>query len=1100
LWSLLVLAACTDDPGQGQATNSPNTGLDGGSDDGSKTPVLSVPSTDQRNEADAGAVTKPKASDDKPQSFESDLTKQASGGGARGAGGTVGGASAGDSAGGLTGASAPVNAGAAPPTTVSQGASSEAERAIVEADIIQVAGNTLYALSQYGGLSAIDISDPTKLRLLGRYRELTGTPFEMYLRDSVAIVMFTSWGEYKKQTDGSYLWIQTSKVLALDTADPSAIKAIGSFDVPGSVSDSRVVGDVMYVVGYQDGYCWDCKQNQPLTSVLSLNIANPRAITRVDSLEFAGSADGYGGGKRSISVNTQRIYIAGPEYGQQQPTGSTIQVVDISNAGGDLVEGTTVKVAGQITNRWQLDEYQNVLRVISQPFPWWNGTNQAATSVQTFTVSSSQKISALGNLTLQIPSDETLESVRFDGVRGYAVTAQRQINYDPLYPIDFTDPAHPKQMGALDMPGWIYHMEPRGNRLIGLGYDQSNTDGGITVSIFDVTNLATPRMLSRVNFGGSWAYLPEDQDRIHKAFKVLDDQGLITVPFSGWNDIKRNDTFCMGEYRSGIQLIDFQGDALTLRGVAPSRGQARRAIVNGKGMLTVSDEAVDAFDISNRASPVAQGHLTIAQNVTHALPLANGHVARIVQDWYGYQRSTIDIIPLADIERPDGAVGALDLSKLLAPPADTCSGNAYIEQVFVSGNEIDLLVTRWSYSTNNYTTTSGLIVIDASDPKAPKLASKLEWQQDTDNGGKIDGSPIYPWSPFYGYYSYGFTGAQASTVRSESALIKLEQRWIYSATGGTSTSELRLNVFDLSDPTKPTQTTLALPKADGYAGLVQDGKDVLFSHFDQIENGARARFYLDRVDLSDAKHPKLTDKISVPGALLHYDRANGRAITSELTRSTVENLTNQECWDRFGYAEWLQNGTEDGGYAPYDPNAKGTCTGYLQHLHMVRFVTGGAVLDSSYHLGESDRISSSSLGDGRVAAVLNHGYMFWGWAVDCFDCGRGGFYGGGASQEPAELLVLGGLAAGSFDVGRLTVADDNNPWWGFYGSPPVYAAGSKALVQSSSDVAIVDMSVPSAPKILSKVPLYGGSASDLQAAGNLVLLSLGMNGVQRVDL
>lgn len=1093
LAALLIISACSDDSDQGRPMSNPEQTFDAGASGAA--PVGTVPSTEQRNEADAGMVTKPKpAKDDKPQSFESDLTKQAGGAGGRNAGASLGGG-----VGGLGAIdSAATGAGAPPVATPKAPVSSptEAERAIVEADIVQVAGNTLYALSQYGGLSLIDIADPTKLRLIGRYRELTGTPFEMYLRDSVAIVMFTSWGEYKKQSDNSYKWIQTSKVLALDTADPAAIKAIGSFDIPGAVSDSRLVGDVMYVVGYQDGYCWDCKQNQPLTSVLSLNVADPRAITRVDSLEFNGSNDAYGGGQRSISVNTQRIYIAGPEYGQQQPTSSTIQVVDISDAGGDLVAGTTVKIAGQITNRWQIDEYQNVLRVISQPFPWWNGSNQAQTVVQTYTVASAQQITALGKTNLVVPSNETLRSVRFDGPRGYAITAQQT---DPLITIDLSNAAQPRQVGELVMPGWVYYMEPRGNRVIGLGYDQNNQAGGITVSIFDVTNLASPRMLSRVNFGGTWANLPEDQDRIHKAFKVLDQQGLMTVPFSGWSDTKRGDIYCSGQYKSGIQLVDFAGDTLTLRGVAPSRGQARRAIVNGNNLLSVSDEAVDAFDITNRQSPVAQGRLTIAQNVSYALPLANGHVARIIQDWYGGQRSTIDVIPLENVDRPDDAVGELDLSKLLAPPSDACSGNAYIEQAFVSGNEIDLLITRWSYDGSTSTTTQGLIVIDASDPKTPKLASKLEWQSESTNYN-VNGFPDYsPWGTFSGYYSYGYIGPQASIVRSDKALVKLEQRWKYMPLGGLSTTELRINVYDLSDPTKPTQHSLALPKADGYAGLVRDGADVLLSHYDSIENGARARFYLDRLDLTNPSAPKLTDKISVPGTLLHYDRANNRALTSELTRKVVEDLTSQECWDRFGYAEWTVNGSQDGGvYVPYDQNSKGSCTGYVQHLHLVRFVTGGATLDSSYHLGDSDRVSSSSMGDGRVTAVLNHGYMYWGIAYDCFACGRGGIFGGGTSK-PAEVLVLGGLADGVLDVGRLTVDSGSNPWWGFWGQPPVYATGTKALVQSSSDVAIIDTSVPSAPKLLSTVPLYG-YANDLEAVGKLVLLSLGMNGVQRIDL
>ena len=62
-------------------------------------------------------------------------------------------------------------------------------------------------------------------------------------------------------------------------------------------------------------------------------------------------------------------------------------------------------------------------------------------------------------------------------------------------------------MGELVMPGFVYHMEPRGDRLIGLGYDQGNADGALHVSLFDVADLANPKMIKRVNFGKGWAQL-----------------------------------------------------------------------------------------------------------------------------------------------------------------------------------------------------------------------------------------------------------------------------------------------------------------------------------------------------------------------------------------------------------------------------------------------------------------------------------------------------------------------------------------------------------------------------------------------------------------
>jgi hypothetical protein len=100
-------------------------------------------------------------------------------------------------------------------------AGDSAERAIAEADIIQVQGDRLFALSRLAGLAVIDVSQPSALQLLGRYRELPGEPFEMYLRGDMALVMFTGWGQYEKLDSGVYQYVTTSKLLSLDVSNPS---------------------------------------------------------------------------------------------------------------------------------------------------------------------------------------------------------------------------------------------------------------------------------------------------------------------------------------------------------------------------------------------------------------------------------------------------------------------------------------------------------------------------------------------------------------------------------------------------------------------------------------------------------------------------------------------------------------------------------------------------------------------------------------------------------------------------------------------------------------------------------------------------------------
>src|SRR4051812_25167432 len=63
-----------------------------------------------------------------------------------------------------------------------------AQRAIQEADIIQLDQGRLYALSRSGTASIIDVSTPGRLELLGQ-APLRGEPFEMYRRGDFLITM-----------------------------------------------------------------------------------------------------------------------------------------------------------------------------------------------------------------------------------------------------------------------------------------------------------------------------------------------------------------------------------------------------------------------------------------------------------------------------------------------------------------------------------------------------------------------------------------------------------------------------------------------------------------------------------------------------------------------------------------------------------------------------------------------------------------------------------------------------------------------------------------------------------------------------------------------
>jgi uncharacterized secreted protein with C-terminal beta-propeller domain len=83
---------------------------------------------------------------------------------------------------------------------------------------------------------------------------------------------------------------------------------------------------------------------------------------------------------------------------------------------------------------------------------------------------------------------ERIYSVRFDGPVGYVVTFRET---DPLFSIDLSDPARPRVMDALKIPGFSEYLHPwAAGRLFGLGMHADNNGlvSGMKLSMFDTSD------------------------------------------------------------------------------------------------------------------------------------------------------------------------------------------------------------------------------------------------------------------------------------------------------------------------------------------------------------------------------------------------------------------------------------------------------------------------------------------------------------------------------------------------------------------------------------------------------------------------------------
>lgn len=767
-----------------------------------------------------------------------------------------------------------------------------AQKAIQEADIIQVEGNKLYALSQYGGLSIIDMTNPSNLSILGHY-PIQGTPFEMYLDGGIVYAMFSSFGQW--ECDAEYVncnYIQSSHIEALNVQNPASIVQIGTFDLPGEISDSRIVGDVLYAVSYENGYCWNCA-DAPTTTVTSINVANPADIAVVDTLAFDSSdPNGYGWGKRSVTVTSDRMFIAGVEWDGNSQGHSTIQVVDIADPGGLLHVGASVEATGMIESRWQMDEHQGVLRVISQPGVWENGVP----TVQTFQINSSYSITPIASLDLTLPKPERLRSARFDGTRLYAITAEQT---DPLFTIDVANPAQPTQVGELELPGWIYHLEPRGNRLFALGYDNANPEGSMNVSLFDVSNLSNPTLINRVAFGGNWSWAPEDQDRIHKAFKIDSSLGAIFVPYGAYSWDESNGFYGCSQVESGIQIVDFTLDSLTKRGMAPLNGFARRALVHQGQLFSVSDSEVSAYDITNRDNPSRLDWIGLSAWVNQSARVGS-HIVRVSADWWT-SAATLDVVPANDPGRVD-ALGRIDLKDVVGSEDDNdCYGWGYFYGAQIYTLDQSRVAIAWSTYPYYYYADSAesgnvakthVVVVNIANPSAPVIEGRISMPFSTEM-----------WSQWG-----SLDGGQAILQLGSNLVFRHVER----SADGTE-EQAWLETVDLSNPATPVRLAAReLPDGSGHSLLIKNGAQVLTSHWEPVPGqGNKVKFYLDRVSYSSGQPGPVSSK-NVPGALLAYDAASTHALTLDYKRISVPVAIPDTCWETYGWntsLEQLNNGS-----------------------------------------------------------------------------------------------------------------------------------------------------------------------------------------------
>ncbi|MBI3956718.1 MAG: beta-propeller domain-containing protein [Candidatus Kerfeldbacteria bacterium] len=241
------------------------------------------------------------------------------------------------------------------------------------------------------------------------------------------------------------------------------------------------------------------------------------------------------GSGQTVYATAERLYLAGTFYepirilplGVLPQQSSDATVVHVFNLGTAVAYDGEFTVPGHVLNQFSLDEHGGVFRIATTRGVLSRTGSGTTNNVYLFR--DRKQVGALEDLA----PGESIYSARFMGDRAYLVTFQK---VDPLFALDLADPANPKILGKLKIPGYSDYLHPYDEtHLIGVGKEAVAAEEGnfawyqgLKLALFDVSDATNPVQLHSVAIGdrGTDSYALHD----HKAFLFDRAKNLLVIP------------------------------------------------------------------------------------------------------------------------------------------------------------------------------------------------------------------------------------------------------------------------------------------------------------------------------------------------------------------------------------------------------------------------------------------------------------------------------------------------------------------------------------------------------------------------------------------
>jgi hypothetical protein len=273
-------------------------------------------------------------------------------------------------------------------------------------------------------------------------------------------------------------------------------------------------------------------------------------------------------------------------------------------------------VPGYLLDQYALSEWRGYLRIATTTGSSWAIADGPPPDARTsssavYVLSTRGPVMRLAGHIAGLGPTERIYAVRFIGPAGYVVTFRQT---DPLYTLDLSDPAQPRVRGAVALTGYSAYLHPASDiRLIGIGRqaDAMGHVGGTQVSLFDVSDLATPMRLATF----ALAAAVSDAEFDPHAFLYWPGSHLVVVPVQVPGPVPAAPV-TPGELaqspdgpHSGALVLRIDDSGITETGLVsqPDTGHAsglawfppiERSLIIGQTLWTISNAGAMASDLT----------------------------------------------------------------------------------------------------------------------------------------------------------------------------------------------------------------------------------------------------------------------------------------------------------------------------------------------------------------------------------------------------------------------------------------------------------------------------------------------------------------------